>query len=144
MSKLSIIEALEQISESDLQDIDVRIVEAKRTLASLRTVRKLMQVKLHGKPGPKPGARKAVAESNGDGNGHVTALDKYRLNAAQYLRHSGKAKVATLAERFGMSSGGQNRVSVVFNHDWFASEGREVSLTDAGKTAVDSRARHAS
>lgn len=86
----AILEAIQQASAADLDNIDVRIEELTKELESLREVRRVIEVRLNGKPKAKRGEKKGLAAPVAD-----------RLY--EYILAHGPQTPYDLAEKLGLS-----------------------------------------
>lgn len=126
MSADKLLEMLDKAKESDLEEIDARVVEGEKQLDALRSLRRMIDTRINGRPQRKarePKAAPAVGPTS----------DMKRNTCAKYLLGKPVARVEVLANQCGASMQGFH---FVLNHPWFKRSGDLVSLTDAGRVAA--------
>lgn len=119
-AKSSILDVLNAATETDLEAIDARIAELEAaiqqheaTILSLKSVRRTIDIKLHGKPERKKPVRKVKgdgSQAKGDDN-----VDRQRIH--DWLsKHGEPAKPGVIGAALGIHS---VRVASLCRHVWF-------------------------
>lgn len=123
MSKVRLIDALDEVTMDDLKEVDREIDGMERRLSSLRQIRKVMEIRLVGKPEP----------AKGRGGGKSVAGRERRVKVAEYLIHAGPTRPLVIAQQCGIPSGS---ITMVLDHPWFVKEPNGVNLSPEGRKAV--------
>jgi hypothetical protein len=122
----NLLDALDGATEEDLKTLDREIDAQSRRLESLRACRKVLQLKLVGRPERK----KRQPTEPGQNGGGTTKNNRQKM--AEYLIHSGPTKPLVLADACGLDHRG---VSGLLNHPWFERKGDGVTLSQEGRKA---------
>lgn len=127
----SLLDALDQVTEKDLADLDQQIAETRRRLEALQVCRKIAEVKIRGKPiranpGSKPGKKKAPPGSGQD--------DADRRKIVQLLAEKGAMRPATIGQELKI---GFERVGdLVTDHPWFIKTQQGIHITSHARQDV--------
>jgi hypothetical protein len=122
MEKLDLLTALQSSTQEDLEAVDAQIDALTKQLASLNALRRVLQIKLHGKltRTRTPGSAKGKTK-------------EYRIAAAKYLLHAGSVKTMLLARECNIPPGS---MTGVIAHPWFEDGPNGVVLSKEGQLAV--------
>lgn len=114
--KVSLLEAIQQASEEDLQEIRDRITKLERELQALRQAEKLLDTRLNGKRrrGKQSRSASPAAEAGG---GKKSANERLAEEVYDLITEAGPQTTASLAKRFGVS--GQKLGLVLRYSGWF-------------------------
>lgn len=121
MAKLLLLDALSQAGENDLAAIDAELVQLGKRVDMLTQARKLLDLKINGKPERKKPTPRAKPASTGGGS---------REQIGKYLLHRGPTKVALIAMDLKMTP------ATVYNavdHAWFTKTPEGIALSTTGK-----------
>jgi len=142
---MKLLEALNSLKQSDLDDIVAKIESLDAELSQLKELRKVIEIKLgvrkpqgfhlKGKGRPrKPREESTESTDPGEpgafrspsGAGQYTATEQHRLLAREFLMAHGPTKQNALAHRCGIPAGS---ITAVLKHEWFTTTARGVELT---------------
>lgn len=132
-----ILEALEAAGESDLARLDEEVAACRRRLEALEAARKLVHVKLHGRPErAKPGPRKARAADPAAGPkaGHRLTNVEYQRRLVEILGRAGAMMLDDLAREAGLHESFIERVTA--GCPWFERTGRKIHITSLARQQV--------
>jgi hypothetical protein len=130
VKKLSILDALASVTAQDLVALDAQIVTAQKELDTLTEARKLINVKLNGKPAKQP---KAPGKKSAPAIGSTGPIDPKGLaaQAAKVLGSKGVMSIAKLAESLGANY--QTIYTAIRKAPGFEQTDKGVLLTPQGK-----------
>lgn len=142
---MKLLEALNALKQSDLDDIVAKIATIEAELDQLKELRKVIEIKLgvrkprgaHLRGKGRTRKQATSEESSADpgepgafrspsGAGQYTATEQHRLRAREFLMANGPTKQGALAHRCGIPAGS---ITAVLKHDWFTTTARGVELT---------------
>lgn len=139
---MSLREALQQIKQSDLDDVNKEIEDVERALDELKDIREVIEIRLGFKrrskvegtpprktqPAAPAAAAPAAAKSAPPGRTLGGITEEYRAKCREYLMANGPTKMIRLAAMCGIPSGS---MPAVVNHRWFNKTVDGVALSDA-------------
>ena len=119
---MSLLEALSEATDSDLEDVEAKLVELEKEVAALKELRKVLAAKL-GKDLPKSGrgGRRKVAagtaeDEDGDGFGRAGTLIARRRTIFEYITANGPQTQAELCKQCSIPTGS---ISATVDHNFF-------------------------
>ena len=115
-----LLQAIENATAEDLEQINHEILTVEKKLASLKTLAKVLSTALHGE-GPKKKFTRNPA-----------LLEKYRKDAATLLLN-GPRRPAEIADECGIP---KTRIAGVLECPWFAKTDQGVQITVEGRRSV--------
>ena len=139
------IEALQNVSKDDLDEVDDRLDNLKREIEALSAVRKVLAARLGCLTPPRPHRRTAplptpipttqTAKLAPETNGHPakSSAQKQREQAAKFLLTAGPTKPSVVAFKCSIPTGS---TQVVFDHPWFERTDEGLVLTPAGRADI--------
>lgn len=118
----SLIDAIAAVEESDLQELDAKIMSARNELYALEQVRKVIVAKL-GQTGPRPASSKADNFKRADSNPDeeqvppgMSRADFRRQKIAEHIEKEGLTKTGDLARATGIPLGS---INALMAHEMF-------------------------
>ncbi len=127
----NLLKLLNEATADDLAEIEIKIMTAEKELDALRTLRKVIDVKVNGPTQRKPRGTNGAGQ-RGPTAGAGTTEERVK-QVAKYLLSSGTAKITTLAQLVGADGRGFHHV---IKHPWFVQSGEFAKLSDEGKAAA--------
>jgi hypothetical protein len=127
--KLSLLDVLASVSADDLAEIDQRMEALQKELDTLAEARRLINVKVNGKPERKIGSRKKPAAA-ANSSGETGPSGEIARKAAQLLTTNGVMTVAKLAEKLNAT---YQAVYKAVQHPVFAKTEQGIALSPEGK-----------
>lgn len=135
----ALLELLGKATAADLAEIDQQIAEHQVEIDKLWAVRKLIDVKVNGKPERKARATRKAGESKPSANG-VTSIPSgassgelminRRKAIAKLLGKEGPQRSGVICNRLDIPSGS---ITGVMNSDWFNLTDNGYRLTEVGR-----------
>jgi hypothetical protein len=117
-----LIKLLSTADQAAIDELNTQIAELEKQVSVLDQVRKIISLRIQGKPQrAKPGPKKK-AEASGR-----------RLDVAKLLLVSGPLNREAICNRLGISGTGMH---LTLDHEWFEQTMKGYSLTEAGKRAA--------
>lgn len=144
---MNLLEALNSITQKDLDDVVGKIGTLEAELDQLKELRKVIEIRLgirkplgahlRGKGRPRKSKDETSEAETSDpgepgafrspsGGGQYTATERHRIEARKFLMANGPTKQAALAHRCGIPAGS---ITAVLKHEWFTHTSRGVELT---------------
>lgn len=150
------LEALEQVSEQDLEEIRTKAEEAEALAERLRGVQRVIEIKLGLRPAPgmhsrgTGGGRKKKAAAGEEsespagaasadsappavvaGSPPMTQTERHRAAVREFLMANGPQSQAVVCKRTGVPIGS---ITNVLKHPWFTHTARGIELTRRGQS----------
>jgi hypothetical protein len=122
-----LIKLLSTADQAAIDELNVQIEELEKQVSVLDQVRKIISLRIHGKPQrAKVGRPKKAADDSAPASGR-------RLAVAKLLLVSGPLTREVICNRLGISGTGMH---LTLDHEWFEQTMKGYSLTEAGRRAA--------
>lgn len=116
-AKPTLLEALNYVDAGQLEEIDQRIAALDKERESLVAARKIIDIKLNGKPERAKPQRKAKANAPVSGKAYSESDEELRDQVYSILTQAKRPlKPAAIAAEIGISG---QKVGQLTNHEWF-------------------------